>query len=159
MPPKAVTSKATASASTAPAPDWLKTLLENQERRHTESMQQIQSLLSLHQSQISSFNQSIENQPKEKIVNIQKPSTLNLDVNYSQFMEWRENWNDYALLIKLNTLPEENQRALLRCSMSDEMRTHLKCATISSTSTPGSQQDQAQRLAKQSQRPSKGSKC
>ena len=122
MPPKATTSR------TAPAPDWLQTLLENQERRHNESMQQIQNLLSLHQSQISSFNQSIENQPKEKIVNVQKPSTLNLDVNYSQFMEWRENWNDYALLIKLNTLPEENERALLRCSMSDDMRTHLKCA-------------------------------
>ena len=115
-------------APTTPAPAWLRSLLESQERRHSEAMVQMQSIMSFHNTQISAIHSSNENQPKEKNINVQRPSTLNLDINYSQFTEWRESWNDYALLIKLHNLPEENQRALLRCCMSEEMRAHLKCA-------------------------------
>ena len=47
-----------------------------------------------------------------------KPSQLEADVSLSQFTSWRESWNDYALVQKIDDMPIGIQLAYLRSCMS-----------------------------------------
>ena len=124
----------------AEIPVWLQELLSSQEKaridrekQHQEEMNTLRSLLvNVNRSQqdplVPAENGSSQTTPKEKSIVVQKPSTLQITTNYSQFIEWRESWRDYAHLAKLDSCTPETQRAHLRSCMSEEMRTHLKCA-------------------------------
>jgi hypothetical protein len=57
-----------------------------------------------------------------------RPSTLDVDITYSKFRAWRNAWNDYAMLQRLEKQPMEVQKADFRCCLSEAMRLHLKCA-------------------------------
>ena len=73
-------------------------------------------------------NNSNASGPKIKHHNVVRPPQLDTDATYSKFLEWRNSYNDYAMLQKINELPLDIQRADFRCCLTEQMKLHLKCA-------------------------------
>ena len=136
-----------AAPRSSAAPDWLKDFLQQQEaarerahqqqlellqsareEAHQQQLELIQSLLSSQNNQQNSGASNNNHYRNEKIASAPRPPLLQADANYSKFLSWRETWQDYAMLIKLDSLEEETQRAHLRSCISEEMRNYIKCA-------------------------------
>ena len=74
------------------------------------------------------IDQNSTSNQSAKVSHVNRPIMLDVDVTYSRFRSWRSAWNDYYMLQKLDKQPLEVQKADFRCSLTNEMRTHLKCA-------------------------------
>ena len=109
-------------------PQWLQDLLKSQEERHQEQMDIMRDLLTSRTENDNSNDEDSRQQRQEKLNNVPRPPTLEADTNFSNFVNWRESWNDYYMLSKMNRLPEEEQRALFRSCLSTDMKSLLQCA-------------------------------
>ena len=117
-------------------PAWLESFLKrqeaNREKAHQEQLRILQEILNsrsnepvpIHQASTSATNI----QRSEKNTSAPRPPLLQEDTNYSKFLSWRETWQDYSMLIKLENLEEDVQRAHLRSCINEEMRSYIKCA-------------------------------
>ena len=111
--------------------------LERQRQDSERQRQEFQALIkTLVDKQQTTSNEEIQAQvvnngassQSTKVHHVNRPSMLDVDVTYSRFRSWRMAWNDYYMLQKLENQPLEVQKADFRCSLTNEMRTHLKCA-------------------------------
>ena len=57
---------------------------------------------------------------------VQPPTALLQDVTLRQFKEWKQQWEDYAVMVDLHSLPQPKQLVQLRASLSVEMRRTLE---------------------------------
>ena len=57
---------------------------------------------------------------------VQPPPMLLQDVTLQQFKEWKQQWDDYAIMVDLHSLPQPKQLVQLRTSLSVEMRRTLE---------------------------------
>ena len=139
------------SLRTSEIPAWLKTFLEHQEdsrarqdeARETAQQQQLlahQQQMQAQQQQMQILqelitiqtNNRLANQPStstqinshrnDKTASTPRPTTLQEDTNYSKFISWRETWQDYVMLIKLENMDVDIQRAHLRSCISEDVR-------------------------------------
>ena len=106
---------------------------QDSERQRQEFQALIKTLVDKQQTTSSEENQTqaVNNgasSQSTKVHHVNRPSMLDVDVTYSRFRSWRMAWNDYYMLQKLENQPLEVQKADFRCSLTNEMRTHLKCA-------------------------------
>ena len=135
MPRQKQTKRAENSQET---PEWLESFINKQEeisrrreeehrKREEESQKRIlelqEQLLRQPQNQSNSRNERVE-----KLPTASKPSTLEVDITYGKFTSWRESWEDYATLTRLEYIPLPAQRAHFRSCLSDDMRHHIKNA-------------------------------
>ena len=63
------------------------------------------------------------------------PPALSQDVTLLQFKEWHQQWEDYAVMVELDSLPQPMQLAQLRGSLSTEMRRVLEVSLGVATSS------------------------
>ena len=57
---------------------------------------------------------------------VQPPPALLQDVTLRQFKDWKQQWDDYAIMVDLHSLPQPKQLVQLRSSLSAEMRRTLE---------------------------------
>ena len=104
---------------------------ENQRREFQELITNLISRPVVSTAQESNQQQQSQNPVSNnasKVPRANRPSMLDVEVTFSKFRSWRTAWNDYYMLQKLEDQPLEVQKADFRCCLTDEMRTHLKCA-------------------------------
>ncbi|XP_068205413.1 uncharacterized protein [Palaemon carinicauda] len=59
-------------------------------------------------------------------VTVNLPPPLTHDVTYRQYTEWKQRWNDYAVMVDLDNVPRPKQLIELRAYLSVEMRRMLE---------------------------------
>ena len=102
-----------------------------QERRqHQEQIKILTDLVTANssRSQPAENNTSTEERPQQNVSNHPRPTLLDTDITYSKYKAWREAWDDYSMLQRIDTLPLHNQHAFFRSCLTEDMRTYLKCA-------------------------------
>ena len=122
-------------------PTWVKALLQNQEAARIQQEETINKLLqtlangqqqAASQPNLSAATEVHQQQQdltnRNKIHAPARPPLLNSSITYSKFRPWREIWNDYSMLIKLDQFPLQVQKAEFRSCLSEDMRILLKCA-------------------------------
>lgn len=60
---------------------------------------------------------------------VQPPPALAKDVTLRAFKEWRQRWNDYAVMADLLSLPQPKQLIQLRSCLSQEMKRTLEISS------------------------------
>ena len=109
-------------------------LLAHQQQIHAQQqqMQILQELITIQTNDISANQQStsiqINSRRNDKTASTPRPTTLQEDTNYSNFISWRKTWQDYVMLIKLENMDVDIERAHLRSCISEDTRTYIKCA-------------------------------
>ena len=115
------------------APVWLEAILRQQaDFQQQQADFQREMLRMMSNQNVNTVNTesstSTGNQSTTGTVRAARPEKLEVDITYSKFKAWRDSWNDYYKLQKLNSQPIDIQRADLRSCLTEEMKIHLKCA-------------------------------
>ena len=138
------TPQAQAIASDVP-PNWFmmylqqqqesKQQLEEETRRREEEnrkqqMDQFQQMINAF-SNVNSTDNNQTNRPSTSTIkapNTPRPNLLDVDCTYSKFRAWRNAYNDYYMLQRMDTQTLQVQKADFRCCLTEAMKLHIKCA-------------------------------